>query len=122
MESTKAKELTQLERTKVDAYKINSYELSKESKSELDNAAEALVKNPEWTIELRGHCCDLGDEQTNYTIGMLRAKEAQKYLIAKGIEEKRITIVSMGSKQPIVTNDSPANRARNRRVEIKVNK
>ena len=117
-ESVKAKELATLEQTKVNLYKINSYELSEKNKLELDKAAEILANNPEWTIELRGHCCDLGDDQTNYSIGLLRAKEAMKYLVKKGVGENRISAISMGSKQPLVVNDSPANRAQNRRVEI----
>lgn len=111
-------DLIALKETKVTEYKLNSYQLNDANKKELDKVAEILHRNSEWTIELRGHCCDLGDDQVNNTIGMLRAKEAQKYLVKKGVDGSRISTISMGSKQPIVANDSPSNRALNRRVEI----
>ena len=107
---------------KVTAYKLNSHELSEESKTELDHAAQALAKHQNWTIEVRGHCCDLGSERANNKIGLERANEAKKYLVKQGVDESRITATSMGSTQPLVPNDSPEHRAQNRRVEIVINK
>ena len=108
--------------TKVTAYKLNSHELSEESKAELDHAAQVLAKHPNWTIEVRGHCCDLGSERANNRIGQERANEAKKYLVKQGVDESRITATCMGSTQPLVPNDSPEHRALNRRVEIVINK
>lgn len=107
---------------KVTAYKLNSHELSEESKTELNHAAQALAKHQNWTIEVRGHCCDLGSERANNKIGLERANEAKKYLVKQGVDESRITATSMGSTQPLVPNDSPEHRAQNRRVEIVINK
>ena len=107
---------------KVTAYKLNSHELSEESKSELNHAATVLAKHPNWSIEVRGHCCDLGTERANNKIGLERANEAKKYLVKQGVDESRITVTSMGSTQPLVPNDSPEHRAQNRRVEIVINK
>ena len=109
-------------RTRVTAYKLNSRELSEESKTELNHAAQVLTRHPNWTIEVRGHCCDLGTERANNKIGLERANEAKKYLVKQGVDESRITTTSMGSTQPLVPNDSPEHRAQNRRVEIVINK
>lgn len=111
-------ELELLEQTCVNAYKFNSYELSNENKEELDKAAEILERNPDIEIELLGHSCDIGEKEAKYIIGIQRAKKAKKYLIEKGVDAKRISVHSMGDKRPIAPNDSPANRAQNRRVEI----
>ncbi|MBO4361591.1 MAG: OmpA family protein, partial [Paludibacteraceae bacterium] len=78
--------------------------------------------HPNWSIEVRGHCCDLGTERANNKIGLERANEAKKYLVKQGVDESRITVTSMGSTQPLVPNDSPEHRAQNRRVEIVINK
>ena len=50
----------------------------------------------------------------------MRAKEAKKYLVDKGIDAKRISVHSYGAKKPLVPNATAENRAQNRRVEIKV--
>ena len=111
-----------LTQTKVSAYKLNSCELSEQSKAELDHAAEVLSRHADWTIEVRGHCCDLGSPSANNKVGKERALEAKKYLVKKGVDASRITVTSMGSSQPLVPNDSPEHREQNRRVEIVINK
>lgn len=107
-----------LEGIKIDSYKFNSYNLSEESKIELDKAVEILLKNEKLKIVLLGHSCNVGTEEANYIIGIQRAKVVKKYLVEKGVDAKRISVHSMGSKRPIVTNESPSNRALNRRVEF----
>lgn len=109
-----------LEEIVVDAFKFNSIALSEENKEQLDQAAQILLSNSEVEIELLGHSCELGDKETNYNFGIMRAKEAKKYLVDKGIDAKRISVHSYGAKKPLVPNTTAENRAQNRRVEIKV--
>jgi outer membrane protein OmpA-like peptidoglycan-associated protein len=40
--------------------------------------------------------------------------------VKKGIGERRIDAVGMGSDQPLVPSIGPGNRSRNRRVELRV--
>ena len=107
-----------LEQTTINSYKLNSYILSDENKQALDNVANILSRNTEIKINLLGHTCDIGDEDVNYNIGILRAKKVKKYLVEKGIEAYRIIVNSAGSRKPIVPNASPTDRSLNRRVEI----
>lgn len=109
-----------LEATEVDEFKFNSYCLTTENKQELDKAAEILMRNPDLEIELLGHSCDIGDKEAKYIIGIQRAKAAKQYLIDKGVDAKHIYVHSYADKKPLVPNDSPENRASNRRVEIKI--
>lgn len=109
-----------LEQTKVDAFSLNSLALSDESKAQLDYAAQILLEDRSLEIELLGHTCDLGDKETNYNIGLLRAKEAKKYLVSKGVESNRVYVHSYGAKKPLVPNTNAENKGKNRRVEIKV--
>ncbi len=112
--------LGDVERTKIDRYSINSYKLSDDLKNELDKVAATLLKYEDVKVQLLGHSCDIGNEQARYNIGILRAKEAKTYLVEKGIEANRISVESMSSKYPAVPNNSSDNRAKNRRVEIKI--
>lgn len=109
-----------LESIKTSDYKFNSYALSEENKAELDKAAEILLRNPEWEIELLGHSCDFGDKEAKYIIGIQRAKVAKQYLVEKGVDAKHIYVHSYADKKPVVPNNSVENRSANRRVEIKI--
>lgn len=109
-----------LESIKTSDYKFKSYALTEENKAELDKAAEILLRNPDWEIELLGHSCDIGAKEAKYIIGIQRAKEAKQYLVNKGVDAKHIYVHSYADKKPLVPNDSPENRASNRRVEIKI--
>ena len=109
-----------LEQLVVNGFKLNSIILSDENKKQLDQAVQILLSNDELEIEFLGHSCDLGDKETNYNFGIMRAKEAKKYLVSKGVEPNRIYVHSYGSRKPLAPNTSAENRAKNRRVEIKV--
>ncbi|MBR1643872.1 MAG: OmpA family protein, partial [Bacteroidales bacterium] len=49
-----------------------------------------------------------------------RAKAVADYLVAHGIESRRLQYKGYGKSQPIDTNDTEEGRARNRRVEFKI--
>ncbi|MBA3665708.1 MAG: PD40 domain-containing protein [Bacteroidetes bacterium] len=102
-------------------FDVNKWELKTESKAELDKLASFLAKNPTLHIELGGHTDNSGDKKFNATLSANRAKAVQDYLITKGkIEEGRLTYHGYADKKPKVPNDSPENKARNRRTEFKV--
>ena len=50
----------------------------------------------------------------------LQADAIRKLLVGRGIADGRLTATGVGSPTPVVPNLSPANRARNRRVEFQV--
>ena len=47
-----------------------------------------------------------------------RAASTRSYLVARGVDGRRIAIDGMGERHPIASNDTADGRARNRRVEI----
>jgi len=49
-----------------------------------------------------------------------RADTVKHYLTAQRIDERRLVTQGVGPDQPLVTNTSEANRAKNRRVEIQI--
>jgi outer membrane protein OmpA-like peptidoglycan-associated protein len=42
----------------------------------------------------------------------------KEYLVKKGVPEGRVEAVGMGADKPLVPNIGPANKAKNRRVEL----
>lgn len=85
----------------------------------LDQLAAELKENGS-SVELVGHTDMTGDAKTNERLGLRRAKNIRDYLRKKGVSRKAITTKSMGEKDPVATNDTPAGRHQNRRVEITI--
>ena len=85
----------------------------------LDRVAQALVANPTIKVEVGGHTDNSGARATNVRLSQARANAVRTYLISKGVDGSRITAAGYGPDQPKVPNTSAANRAQNRRVELK---
>ena len=102
-------------------FDVNKWELKPESKAELDKLIAFLTKNPTLKIELGGHTDNSGDKKFNVTLSTNRAKSVYEYLITNGhIGAARLSYKGYADTRPKVPNDSPENKARNRRTEFKV--
>ncbi len=86
----------------------------------LDNFASSLVKNPVTTVTIIGHTDSTGSDAINNPLSVNRAASVRDYLVGRGVASNRISIDGRGSREPLVANDTSANRAKNRRVEIYV--
>ena len=71
-------------------------------------------------IEIGGHTDNKGAIEYNQRLSENRAKSVVKYLINKGIDEKRLKFKGYGELHPIDNNDTEAGRFNNRRVEFKI--
>lgn len=96
--------------------------LSDEAKAALDYFAERMkAENKNVYIEIQGHTDSVGTDEYNLRLGMARAEAAKTYLYTKhSIPLHRMSIFSYGESKPIAENDTPQNRAINRRITIVV--
>lgn len=101
-------------------FETGKYDLKPESKAELDKLVSFLKSNPTLHIELSGHTDNVGDKNKNLVLSQNRAKAVFEYIIANGIDDKRLTYAGYGDTRPKVANDSDENRAANRRTEFKI--
>ncbi len=106
-------------------FELGSYQLREEGKKVLKEFALALDQSPDQIIRVEGHTDDLpmsgrsARVPTNWELSSLRALAAVRYLNEIcGLPGDRLAAVGYGPYRPIVPNDSPENRARNRRIEI----
>lgn len=84
----------------------------------LDKFASGLNGNPAATVTIIGHTDSSGNDAINNPLSVNRAASVRDYLSTRGVAANRIAIDGRGSREPIAANDTPANRAKNRRVEI----
>lgn len=69
-------------------------------------------------VEIGGHTDSDGPAEINLRLSQERAASVRDALIARGIDAARLTAVGYGEAEPLVPNDSEANKARNRRIEL----
>lgn len=110
-------EAIQLNNILFDAAKAD---LRPESKIELDKLVQFLTQNVSAEIELSGHTSSEGGADLNRNLSYRRVKSCRDYVVSKGIEASRISIIGYGADRPIAPNDSEGNRAKNRRVEMRI--
>jgi outer membrane protein OmpA-like peptidoglycan-associated protein len=95
-------------------------DLRPESRPELDKVVSFLQANPGGEIELSGHTSSEGDAAFNRSLSYRRVKACKDYIVSKGIDPGRIVAEGFGPDRPVAPNDTEANRAKNRRVEMRV--
>jgi OOP family OmpA-OmpF porin len=94
----------------------DSAELRPEGIAEIQKVIAEMQKFPGDTVTCVGHTDDTGSEAYNQQLGLRRAQAAIDYMKASGIAPERAKAESKGETEPAVPNDTPANRALNRRV------
>ncbi len=86
--------------------------------SAIDKVAEQLKSSPALKVKLVGHTCDLGNYAINNPLSERRAAAVKRMLLSRGVAANRITVVGVGSKEPLCPNTTEENRSKNRRVDI----
>jgi outer membrane protein OmpA-like peptidoglycan-associated protein len=100
------------------SFDTNRADIKPDFRPILDKFASGLVENPYARVNIIGHTDNTGGDTINNPLSVNRAAHTRDYLISRGVASNRISIDGRGSHEPVVTNDTSANRARNRRVEI----
>jgi outer membrane protein OmpA-like peptidoglycan-associated protein len=85
---------------------------------ELSLIAEFLRKKPNVSLLVEGHTDIVGTDEVNNSLSLKRAESVKNYLVAKGIDPKRIKTKGYGEKQPIASNSTEEGRRLNRRTEL----
>ena len=102
-------------------FDTGSANVSKKSEPLLDDMAKVLKGHPEFkSVEIGGHTDDTGPKEVNEKLSLERAEAVKKALIKRGVPENRLKTKGYGPSDPISPNTTAPGRARNRRVEFKV--
>jgi chemotaxis protein MotB len=101
-----------------------SVELTLAGKMTLAKVAAQLRPMPH-QVEVQGHTDDLpppaeSGYASNWDVAAARAAAVVRQLVAHGIKPERIRAVSYGASRPVAPNDTEEDRARNRRIEIRL--
>lgn len=86
----------------------------------LQTVLSHLKAKPATILHLRGHTDVRGRSALNEVLGMERAWQTKRWLVAQGISPNRVLISGAGPLEPIADNKTEEGRFRNRRVEFEL--
>ncbi|WP_020570211.1 OmpA family protein [Neolewinella persica] len=99
-------------------------DIRREAFNRLDSLAAQLNLLSGSVVTITGHTDDLGNEQYNEKLSLLRAEKVRQYLVVKLTGKAKLTlqfkVVGAGEDQPAFDNATAEGRAANRRVVILV--
>jgi chemotaxis protein MotB len=103
-------------------YDTGKADLKDKARETLDKIAPVIKSLPN-EIRIEGHTDNVpintAEFKSNWELSVRRATEVVRYLIEKGdISPQRISAAGYAEYRPVAANDSDANRAMNRRIEI----
>lgn len=99
---------------------FGSAEMTPETSALLDALVAVARECSNEALEISGHADDVGRVSRNIALSWRRAEAVAAYLLAAGVEPRRLNIEGFGETRPSAPNDSEENRAKNRRIEIQV--
>lgn len=99
-------------------FPTNGTTLSSNAKTDLSNFAVSLRENPNTNVQIYGFTDNTGSYQVNERVATGRADAVLTYLANSGVAPQRLTAQGIPMADYVASNDTPAGRAQNRRVEI----
>ena len=94
--------------------------LREAARKNLATLAASLEKYPNTDLMIVGHTDATGPDTYNMTLSERRAAAASNYLAAQGVARSRLRSTGRGETEPVVSNDTEADRQKNRRVEVAI--
>ncbi len=101
-------------------FDINRADIKSNLYPVFNDIAKVLRDYEKTMLVIAGHTDDTGPYQYNMNLSQSRANSVKQYLVAQNVQPIRIETQGYGPNYPAVPNNSDANRAQNRRVEIHI--
>jgi OOP family OmpA-OmpF porin len=100
-------------------FDVNSDKVKPESYGTLKDIAAVLNEVPDVKVKIFGHTDSDGDDAKNLDLSKRRAASVKAELSKSfGVNASRLETDGLGETKPVAANDTPVNKALNRRVEF----
>lgn len=97
-------------------------ELKKDGQDALRQVTAVLKAIPNRNFQVAGHTDNIPIRsarfRSNWDLSTARAVEVVNFMIGSGMEPKRLSAAGYADQSPVAANDTPENKAKNRRIEI----
>ncbi|WP_373003335.1 OmpA family protein [Sulfurimonas sp.] len=102
-------------------FDFDKFNIRADMQSKVTNSATVVNAGASaFTVKLEGNCDEWGSDEYNFALGLKRASTVKKALMAEGVNETRITMVSYGESNPVCNDKTKDCWAQNRRVDFKL--
>jgi OmpA-OmpF porin, OOP family len=100
-------------------FDVNKDVVKPESYGTLKGIADVLKENPTVRVKIVGHTDSDGADAANLDLSKRRGESVKAELVKNfGIDASRLESDGLGETKPVAPNDTPSNKAMNRRVEF----
>jgi outer membrane protein OmpA-like peptidoglycan-associated protein len=94
-------------------------DITPDSAKTLEEVGKLLAKKPDWKLRVEGHTDNVGAAKANLDLSKKRAAAVKEHLVSKyKVKATQLVTEGFGDTKPLAPNDSDANKAKNRRVEL----
>jgi len=111
-----------LSRTGAIYFRQASARLDAKSRPLLSEVEGVVGKCPSLKVEVSGYTDSDGSPEANKALSERRAQAVAAALVADGVPRTQITAAGYGEERPVAANDTPKNKALNRRIEFSATK
>lgn len=84
----------------------------------LNSVVEVVREFDKTLLQINGYTDSTGSFEYNQQLSEQRAQSVARHFLNNGIAASRVRTAGMGPRDPVASNDSPAGRSQNRRVEL----
>lgn len=99
-------------------FDVDKATLRPESMGTLNQIKTLMTNDPSLKFEVDGHTDNSGSADHNLGLSQQRAEAVRAQLVSMGIDASRLTAKGYGDTRPLGPNDTPEDKATNRRVEF----
>ncbi|PZW94540.1 OmpA family protein [Pseudomonas sp. 478] len=103
-------------------FAFNQSELTPAARSKLDSLMPKLQSADVVSVKVVGHTDNVGSDSYNQALSERRASSVAAYLLSQGLAPNKLTSEGKGQSQPVADNETEEGRAKNRRVELHINR
>lgn len=96
-------------------FEVDQSTLNAAARDVLDQQADFLLRNMEYTALIEGHADEQGTTEYNLALGARRAASVRDHLVSRGVGADRLRTVSFGKERPLQICSSESCYAQNRR-------
>jgi outer membrane protein OmpA-like peptidoglycan-associated protein len=103
-------------------FAFNKSDLTPAAQSQLDTYMPKLQSADVVSIKVIGHTDSVGSDAYNQALSERRASSVAAYLLGMGLAPNKLTSEGRGESEPVADNETDEGRAKNRRVELHINR
>lgn len=103
-------------------FAFNKSDLTPAGQSQLDSLMGKLQSADVVSIKVIGYTDNVGSQTYNQALSERRASSVAAYLLNRGLAPDKLTSEGKGESQPVADNETEEGRAKNRRVELRINR